>query len=452
MFAWVELRTTLQSQVNDRIEIELLGEAEELRLLAQQTQLSAQSGEKINPPELVREFLERSIPDPNEMMFAIIDGRVDSRSIGTPPYRLDQDSDFVSSISQVTQVQLGATQTPTGLVQYIAVPVTDVQSDDSVILVVAIFADLEASGSTTALQSLLILSVLALGGTALLGWFVAGRLLGPIRKMRYTASKISESGLSERIPVNSHRTGDDLDELAHTFNDMFDRIQEAFESQREFIDDAGHELRTPLTIVQGHLDLLHYQSDETERAETLELVGDELARMARIVGDLQLLTKASSPDFVVSAPTDAGDFVEEVLNKARILGDRNWVIDSRAEGVLLVDRQRLTQAMMQLVANAVHYTSRGQEIGVGLEIESNGVHFWVRDTGSGVSESDRDRIFERFHRGSAGQRSESAGAGLGLAIVRAIAMGHGGTVSVSDSPNGGATFHVHLPATCKEGE
>lgn len=452
VFAWLELRTTLQSQVNDRIEIELLGDAEELRLLAQQSEIAAQDGVAINPQDLVLEFVERSIPHQNEMMFAVIDGRVDSRSIGTPPYRLDQDSDFVSSVSQVTRVQLGETQTSAGLVRYIAIPVIDATSDKSAVLVVAIFADLESSGSTSAMQFLLIVSVLALAGTALLGWFVAGRLLAPIRRMGDTARAISESGLSERIPVRPHRTGDDLDELAHTFNDMFDRLQEAFDSQKEFIDDAGHELRTPLTIVQGHLDLLQYQSDEKERAETLELVEDELVRMARIVGDLQLLTKASSPNFVVSAPIDAGDFIEEILEKARALGERRWVVDSRVEGVLLVDRQRITQAMMQLAANAVHYTSRDQEIGVGLEIESDGVRLWVRDSGSGVSEADRERIFERFFRGSGEKRRDSEGAGLGLTIVKAIALGHGGTVSVSDSPEGGATFRLHLPATCKEGE
>lgn len=460
--SWFELRAILQSQVSDRIEIELLGEADELRLLAEQKQLAARTGESITPQELVREYLERSIPDPNEMMFAVVDGRVDSRSIGTPPYRLDRDEDFVSSVSQVTQVQLGSTQTPAGLVRYIAVPVTDALSEESVVLVIAIFADLESSESASALQFLLLMSLLALVGTGLLGWFVAGRLLAPIRKMGDTARSISESDLSERIPVRSVRTGDDLDELAHTFNDMFDRIQGAFDSQKEFIDDAGHELRTPLTIVQGHLDLLHYQSDEEERAETLALVGDELARMARIVGDLQLLTKATSPNFIECGPVDAGDFIVEILEKARALGDRAWVLDSRAEGVLVVDRQRITQALMQLAVNAVHHTEVGDEIGIGIAIEETGVHLWVRDTGVGVSQSDRERIFDRFSRVDGSQRADSDGAGLGLTIVKAIVAGHGGSVSVSDSVSvshsvsdsatTGATFNIHLPATCKEGE
>jgi signal transduction histidine kinase len=234
---------------------------------------------------------------------------------------------------------------------------------------------------------------------------------------------------------------DEISRLAATFNEMLDRLETAFTVQRAFIDDAGHELRTPITIIRGHLDVM--SDDPEDRAETMALVSDELDRMARIVDDLLLLAKAEQPDFLQKRPVELADLTTEILVKSRALGDRSWQLDACAEGTLHLDPQRVTQAVLNLARNSVEHTTEGAEIGIGSEWSDDGARLWVRDTGIGVNDTEKERIFERFARGRFGRRSE--GAGLGLAIVTTIAAAHGGRVDLDSAPGDGATFFIILP-------
>jgi len=286
----------------------------------------------------------------------------------------------------------------------------------------------------------LLVSLAALLLATILGWFVAGRVLAPVRNIGDTARSISETDLTRRIPVRG--SGDELDDLARTFNDMLDRLETAFAAQREFIDDAGHELRTPLTIVRGHLELIDVNPEDRE--QTVALVMDELDRMSRIVHDLQTLTRSNQPGFVRLAPVDIGDLTDEVVVKASALGDVRCVLDDRAEGVVMADRHRLTQAMVQLAQNALRYSRPDAEVGIGSRVLGESVQLWVRDSGPGVPDADKERIFERFVR-SDRQADSSEGAGLGLSIVRAIAAAHDGSVDVTDNESGGATFTMTIP-------
>jgi signal transduction histidine kinase len=225
---------------------------------------------------------------------------------------------------------------------------------------------------------------------------------------------------------------------------MLDRLEQAFNAQRAFINDASHELRTPITIVRGHLELLG--DDPQERRETIALVTDELDRMTRFVEDLLLLAKAAREDFLRREPVDLAQLSAELGAKARALAPRRWSVDEHAGGELLADRQRLTQAIMGLAQNAVQHTTEGDAIALGTARDGHEVRLWVRDTGPGVAPQDRERIFERFARASNAAR-RSDGAGLGLAIVRAIAEAHGGRVELDSTPGEGATFTVVVPDT-----
>jgi two-component system OmpR family sensor kinase len=209
------------------------------------------------------------------------------------------------------------------------------------------------------------------------------------------------------------------------------------------VDDAGHELRTPITIVRGHLELL--EDDPDERRETVALLMDELDRMARIVNDLLTLAKWEQPDFLATADVDLGVLVDDVLAKASALGDREWKLDARAEGTIVADRQRLTQALMQLAQNAVQHTRDGDEVGLGAFVSDQEARLWVRDTGPGIPFEEQQRVFDRFYRADESRRSE--GAGLGLSIVQAIARAHGGRLDLSSVPGSGATFAIVLPAS-----
>jgi two-component system OmpR family sensor kinase len=162
------------------------------------------------------------------------------------------------------------------------------------------------------------------------------------------------------------------------------------------------------------------------------------------VEDLLLLAKAERDDFLHPSEIELGALTDELVEKASALGHRGWRLESRGEGILVADRQRLTQAVMGLAQNAVQHTEDGDAIWLGTDIDWKQATLWVRDSGPGVASDDQERIFERFARASASRR-RSEGAGLGLAIVRAIAEAHGGRAMLSSRPGSGATFTIILP-------
>jgi two-component system, OmpR family, sensor kinase len=218
-------------------------------------------------------------------------------------------------------------------------------------------------------------------------------------------------------------------------------LEESFALQRQFIDDVGHELRTPITIVRGHLELL--DEEPREREKTMALVMDELDRMTRMVEDLLMLARAQRPDLLKLQSIDVKSFTTDLHGKASALAEREWTLERAGRGLLRADRQKLTQAIVQLAQNAVQHTSRGAEVHLGSEVSDGKVRFWVRDSGPGVPPDEQQQVFERFTRGRSQRRSE--GSGLGLAIVKAIAETHGGEVQVASRFGAGATFTVVVP-------
>jgi signal transduction histidine kinase len=274
---------------------------------------------------------------------------------------------------------------------------------------------------------------------------LAERILAPVRLVTRTARSISDTDLSQRIPVRGY---DEIAELSGTFNEMLERLEAAFATQRRFTDDAGHELRTPITVIRGHLELMG--DDPDDRGRTLELVSDELDRMSRMVDDLLTLARTEQPDFLRMRVVDLDELTIRMLENARGLAPRDWRLEGTAEGRAMIDEQRLMQALLQLAANAVRHTTEDDAVAIGSAVHDGSVRFWVRDSGPGVAFEDRDRIFERFYRGRSGyQRSE--GSGLGLSIVQAIAEAHGGRVELDSEPGHGATFTVVIPVDPHEG-
>lgn len=380
-------------------------------------------------------FLRHHVPDEDAVYVAFVDG-VPYRT--TPgPLRLDRDPQLAARWSRLTIGERGRIDTTAGPVEYIAVPLVA----DGVthgVFVVAHFTQAERDEIARWLRVEAAISGLVLLFVVLVGWFVAGRMLRPVRQLTETARTISDTDLTRRIPVEGH---DELARLARTFNDMLERLEAGFVAQRAFVDDAGHELRTPITIVRGHLELMGDGMEE--RAETLALVDDELDRMSRIVEDLLVLAKVEQPDFIRCEPVELADLTTELFVKSGSLGRRDWRLDECAEGVIVVDAQRITQAVLNLARNAVEHTAPGAEIGIGSTLDGTAVRIWVRDTGTGVALEDRERIFDRFARGSDRRRSD--GAGLGLAIVRSVAGAHRGRVELDSPPSSGATFTLVLP-------
>jgi two-component system OmpR family sensor kinase len=213
-------------------------------------------------------------------------------------------------------------------------------------------------------------------------------------------------------------------------------------AQRAFVQDASHALRDPITICRGHLELL--DSDPETQRRTIRLVLDELDRMARMVNQLQLLAEAEQPDFVQPESMDLELFTHEVLAQAGTLAPRRWTLDQAAEGIVQVDRLRLTEAVMNLADNAALHTLEADVVAIGSSLNEDEFRVWVRDTGRGIAAVDQAHIFERVTRGP-GAHLRYRGGGLGLTIVKAIAEAHGGMVELESQPSEGSQFTIVLP-------
>lgn len=381
-------------------------------------------------------FLARNVAVRGEMFITFVDGAFHTTTLG--PLRLDEDAEFVDAVASIDTPRWGRFSTSRGPVRYLAVPM-QFEGSTRGVFVIANFTRAGRDEIESNLRiSAAVAAALLLLATAV-AWFVAGRLLRPVRDLTEAAESISDTDLDRRIPVVGN---DEIARLARRFNEMLDRLAGSFATQRAFVDDAGHELRTPITIVRGHLELMG--DDPLERRETVALVTDELDRMNRIVEELLVLAKAGQPDFLQLAPVEMAEFTTEVLVKSRALGERNWLLDACANGEVEADRQRLTQAVLNLARNAHEHTPADADVAIGSEWGDGGLRLWVRDTGPGIEPDDHVRIFERFARGGAGRR-RTEGAGLGLAIVSSVVEAHGGRVELHSTPGRGATFTLVIP-------
>jgi signal transduction histidine kinase len=424
-------------RLDHRIDAELTQEAEELKKLAAGKDPETGSPFGTDARRIFDVYFERNVPSRNEALITFLDGRPFLRSRQVVPYRLDGDAELVARWATITSTDRGEVQTPAGRVEYLAVPLRDADRTLGV-FVAAIFAERAQTDANAAARTVGYVGIALLVLGTLLAWRLADRVIRPVTELTETARTISETDLSSRIPA---RGRDQVAQLAVTFNEMLDRLERAFGSQRRFVVDAGHELRTPLTIVRGHLELL--DDDPVERKATLALVMDELDRMGRIVEDLLLLAKHEQPDFLKLRHVDVAALTDEVRAKVVALAPRNWILESRGSGAIVADRQRLTQAIMQLAENAVRHGDEREPIAIGSLVGNGEARFWVRDHGPGIAWDDQQAVFERFRRGSGPRRTE--GAGLGLAIVKAIAEAHNGRVELESVPGEGACFAIVLP-------
>ena len=343
-----------------------------------------------------------------------------------------------AKITKPIRGEMQINDSETGGIIYIGYPVK-FQGKTLGALVVAHTIEGERAEVIEAVNVVVQISGIILFIALVLAWLVSGWVLSPLRLLAVTARSISESDLNQHIQV--HGEGE-IAELATTFNEMMDRLQAAFSTQRNFINDAGHELRTPITIIRGNLELMGDAPGEKE--ETVALVLDELDRISRFVEDLILLAKAERPDFLLLETVDVKQLTEELFVKAKALADRDWCLDAAASCQIVIDRQRLTQAVINMAGNATQYTANADTIAIGSAVIGDKVHFWVRDTGEGIAYEDQKRVFERFAR-AANSRRRSEGAGLGLSIVKAIVEAHGGNVRLQSQPQKGATFTIILP-------
>ncbi|MCK5540310.1 MAG: HAMP domain-containing protein [Deltaproteobacteria bacterium] len=283
---------------------------------------------------------------------------------------------------------------------------------------------------------------------AVVGFFLAGKALKPIRDIARTARHITVNNLEERITVPVAR--DDVGQLAATINGMLDRLSLSFQKITQFTADASHELRTPLTIMRGELEIaLRGERSSEDYLETLGSSLEEVERMSRIVNDLLLLSKSDMGQEVLRHdPVDLRILITNLLSHFKILADEHRIqLDSALDSVATVfgDQLRLRQLMVNLLTNAIRYTPAGGKINLTLKDVDAGVEVAVADTGIGIPAEDIPRIFDRFYRADKARSRQYGGSGLGLSIVKWIVDGHNATITVESVVGEGSVFRVTFP-------
>jgi signal transduction histidine kinase len=326
----------------------------------------------------------------------------------------------------------------------LAVPV----ADGSVLLIGASVEDQEG-----ALARLAVLMVL--GGAAavvlVVGviWVVVGAALRPVEAMRAEAAAISASEPGRRLPVRE--SGDELARLGETLNAMLARLEESIERERRFVDDASHELRTPLANLKAELDLALRGSRDAEELESaLRSASEETDRMARLAEDLLVLARADRGRLPVRRErVDVAELVNRAVEPfgARAAG-RGVDLEARVPEDLAadLDEMRIAQALGNLVDNALRATPGGGRVVVEAFRDDGGLRLEVRDTGPGFPSTFLPSAFEAFARPDVSRARPDGGAGLGLAIVRAVAEAHGGVAEATNPPGGGASVVLTIPA------
>lgn len=308
--------------------------------------------------------------------------------------------------------------------------------------------------STRPLRELLatVSSALFVGGALVVGVALAGglilarRALAPVADVTETARAISLSG-DFAARVEGGRRGDEVGELAVAFNEMLQALEENHQALQRFLGDASHQLRTPLTTIRANLDLARRPDlPDEERGAILADARDEAERMGRLIGDLLSLARAESGARLEFAPVELDALLIESVRRERQAAPHvRMSVSSVEPAVVDGDRDRLRELIGILLDNAARYTPPGGSVVAALELRDGLAVVRVEDTGIGLDEADRGRLFERLYRGSRAREMRPSGTGLGLAIAHWIVTSHAGTIEMTDRSGGGTVATVALP-------
>ena len=293
-------------------------------------------------------------------------------------------------------------------------------------------------------NSLIISALLALlGGVAT--YFISGHALRPIREFSDKIEKVQAQNLADsRIEENQVK---ELNQLSVSYNRMLERLSDAFEIQRQFTANAAHELRTPLALMQVQLDLYHSNSHPDNDADTVQMIkmvteqNDRLNKMVKTLLDMSELQTVGRDDEII---LDA--LVDEVLEDLEPLAEgKNIRLIGKCKDITMVGSDILIYRLVyNLVENAIKYNHSGGQVTVSADRKENHVYLSVEDTGAGIPEELKERVFEPFFRVDKSRSRELGGVGLGLALVREIVRVHDGSITVKSNPSGGTIFEVVL--------
>lgn len=287
-----------------------------------------------------------------------------------------------------------------------------------------------------------ILVILAVLG----GYLIAGRALRPIREIESAAKAICEGkDLKKRIRLAPG--ADELHRLADTFNDMLGRLEDSFDTEKRFISDASHELRTPMSVIEAQCELIMEKPREAgEYEKALQVIRRQSRKMSRLIGELLDFTRLEqNRGSYVKEPTDMTQLVSSVCEDMAVLREQEILLTYAVAPDISVNGNRalLIRLLTNLISNAYRYGRPGGNICVRLEKEKEEILLTVEDDGIGIAPEEQDKVFGRFYQSDTSRSGQ--GTGLGLAMVREIAVFHGGTVQVESAPGQGSKFIFSMP-------
>ena len=305
------------------------------------------------------------------------------------------------------------------------------------------------------LRSLVLIGIVMTTLAASFGYYTARSALIPLATVTQIASEITQADdLSLRIP-QGRTPPDEVGSLILAFNQTMERLEHLFNAQRRFLADVSHELRTPLTVLEGNASLMRKTGNFD--IEGLDSMSKEIARLTRMVEDLLLMAQAESGRLELNMrPVELDTIMLEVYQQARILaGDSRRVRIADIDQVVVIgDRDRLKQVLLNLVSNAIKFTSPGGKIDISLKIVGDEAHLAVIDNGLGIHPDDLNHIFERFYRAEKSRVRvldyDQKGFGLGLSIAYLIMLRHNGRIEVESEYGKGAMFTICMPVATSE--
>lgn len=281
------------------------------------------------------------------------------------------------------------------------------------------------------------------------GWFLSRRSLRPIDELTNTTTRITASNLGERLPLQG--SGDHLDRLADTINQMVSRIEASFKKLTQFTADAAHELRTPIAALKGDAEVLLSRSRTIEEyRETLANSLERLSFLTRLINDLLFLSQADEgKDTIHLEPVDLAPLLRDLCEAFGVVAaQKNIRLDYQSPSAVKIsgDRVRLTRLFSNLIDNALKYTPPGGSITLSLASKEDKAIITLQDNGIGIPPEDLPFVFDRFYRIDKSRSRESGGTGLGLSICQQIVAAHHGTIEVKSTFHQGTTVIVTLPA------
>ena len=402
-----------------------------------------------NDGAIVREIEIRLAPEFNNRFVRV------TRAPGIPVYRSGPPANRSFDPAEIPDVKItrGAASAATTAVvadQHLMIRTTPVSAASGKYMVELGVSTESLDAALDRLLDLLalllpVLTVCAAGG----GYWLVGWALRPVDRISRTAERMSLQNLTLRLPVE--RSGDALERLSISLNNMLGRLFDSVQASRRFLADASHELRTPLTVIKGELQELAHDSPAS-RSEMQERVGsvlEEVARLENLVSGLLVLSR-------LDAGESRGGFVEVDLAElaASIAEQMHLIAEDRGINIDLAglckaevcgDRARLKQIIVNLLDNAIRFTPPGGGVWLRTSANDSGCVLEVRDTGIGIPPASLAHVFERFFRVDAARSREDGGAGLGLSIVKSICAVHGADIQVESRPEAGSCFRVRFP-------